>query len=484
MDMTDNNPKNEVVINFFGEVDDFTTAEFQDILAQTSGEDIEILVNSPGGDVFEGITIANLLMGRQGGTTLTGVGLVASIASVILMAGDKVQMARDAMLMIHDAWGFEMGNAREMRKTAKLLDKISNQIAVVYTEQIAKNGKLIDGDMDKTREAMRTMMRAEKWLTAQEAFDLGLIDSVINSFDRDQDQQQEEERQEMAIFQANQKSDITLKAGIFNRLKTFKHTPTNILNKFQMCDCQKNKSVQNGDRLAALINSGIDDMVSDEMTRADIIAQMGEAAGIDSNTVNQILRGAINCPPLNRLEGFARVLDVSLEAMLRAGTQDGCNYTEEENKNSMNNQSFLQKLAAFFGFKAELTAIEEPKEEPKELTELEKAQALLEAAGFEINQKAEQVSEEQEPIAVVEPDLVEVADLAPQEEPIKEEAQPDPVAELTAQVESLSAKLKDLQFANASKSTAQPKESDNKKTNSMSKHKLAQFSALAELIKS
>jgi ATP-dependent protease ClpP protease subunit len=477
--MTDTNPKNEVVINFFGEVDDFTTAQFQDILAQTNGEDLEILVNSPGGDVFEGITISNLLMNRQGGTTLTGVGLVASIASVILMAGDKVQMARDAMLMIHDAWGFEMGNAREMRKTAKLLDKISNQIAVVYTDQIAKNGKLIDGDRDKTREAMRTMMRGETWLTAKEAFDLGLIDAVVNGMP----EEQEENEQAFAIFQANQKSDLTLKAGIFNRLKTFKNTPTNILNKFKMCDCPKN-----GPRLAALLNAGIDDMVSDEQTRADIVAQMGEAAGIDSNTVNQILSGdGINCPPLRRLEGFARVLDVSLEAMLRAGTQDGCNYTEEENKNSMNNQSFLQKLAAFFGFKAELTAIEAPIEEPKELTELEKAQALLEAAGFEINEKAEQVSEEQEPVAAIEPDLVETADLKPQEasEPlVLDEVEADPVAELTAQVAALSAKLKDLQFANASQSTAQASESTGKKTNKMSKQHLATFNALAELIKS
>ena len=385
--MIDNNSKNEVVINFFGEVDDFTTAEFQDILARTSGEDLEILVNSPGGDVFEGITIANLLMGRDGRTTLTGVGLVASIASVILMAGDKVQMARDAMLMIHDAWGFEMGNAREMRKTAKLLDKISNQIAVVYADQIAKNGKLIDGDIEKTREAMRTMMRAERWLTAQEAFDLGLIDAVING----REEEQEEERQEVTFIQANQKSDLTLKAGIYNRLKTFKNTPTNILNKFQM---------------------------------------------------------------------------------------------QETKKESLNNQSFLQKLAAFFGFKAELTAIEEP----KELTELEKAQELLAANGFVVTEaEAEQASEEPaieakqvEPI--VEPDLTEVADLEPQED--QEELAPDPVAELTAQVQSLSAKLKDLQFANASKSTAQANTTDNKKTNKMSKKHLATFNALAELIKS
>ena len=328
-------------------------------------------------------------MNRQGNTTLTGVGLVASIASVILMAGDKVQMARDAMLMIHDAWGFEMGNAREMRKTAKLLDKISNQIAVVYTDQIAKNGKLIDGDRDKTHEAMRTMMRGEKWLTSKEAFDLGLIDAVVNGMP---EEQEEEER--FAIFQANKKSDLTLKAGIFNRLKTFKNTPTNILNKFKM---------------------------------------------------------------------------------------------QETKKESMENKTFLQKLAAFFGFNAELTAIEAPIEEPKELTELEKAQALLEAAGFEINEKAEQVSEEQEPVAIAEPDLVETADLKPKEqsEPlVLDEVAIDPVAELTAQVESLSAKLKDLQFANASQSTAQASESTSKKTNKMSKQHLATFNALAELIKS
>ena len=474
--MTAKNLKNEVVINFFGEVDNFTTQGFEDINAQNRGKDIEIMVNSPGGDVFEGITIANLLAAREGRTTLTGVGLVASIASVILMAGDRVQMARDAFLMIHDAWGFEMGNAREMRKTAKLLDKISNQIAEVYTAQAAKNGKLIDGDQQATRQHFRQLMRNETWLTAQEAFDLGLIDAVTS------DQKEEAPDSALSIFQANQKSDLTLKAGIYNRLQTFKNTPTNILNKFQMCDCQKNKNVQNGDRLAALLNAGIDDMESDELTRADIIAQMGEAAGIDSNTVNQILRGAINCPPLGRLEGFARVLDVSLEAMLRAGTQDGCNYTEEENKNSMKEKTFLQKLAAFFGFNAELTAIEEPKEEApkeekKELTELEKAQALLEANGFEVGEKAEQASEESQPEeeqAQEEAEPVDVVDLVPHASAV-----------LMAKVEELQKELKDLKFANASKSTAQASEkSNNKKTNKMSKQHLATFNALAELIKS
>jgi hypothetical protein len=140
----------------------------------------------------------------------------------------------------------------------------------------------------------------------------------------------------------------------------------------------------------------------------------------------------------------------------------------------------LQKLAAFFGFNAELTAIEEPKEEApkeekKELTELEKAQALLEAAGFEISEKAEQVSEEQpeeeqpqeEQVAPV-----EVADLVP-----------DPVATMAAQIEKLQNQLKDLQFANAGKSTAQAKETKTE-TNTMGKQKFAQSSALAELIKS
>jgi len=149
--------KNMAKIDLIGEVDDmgYTLEYFKENIEANEGQDMEVLIHSPGGAVFEGINIASMLQRRAGETVTTATGLAASIATVILMAGDKVRMDKDAFLMIHDAWAVEAGDAKELRKTARLLDKISGQIAQIYTDQIEKAGKLIDGNKEKTRAKMR-----------------------------------------------------------------------------------------------------------------------------------------------------------------------------------------------------------------------------------------------------------------------------------------------------------------------------------------
>jgi hypothetical protein len=92
-----------------------------------------------------------------------------------------------------------------------------------------------------------------------------------------------------------------------------------------------------GQNLADFLNGQIDEMVTDNMPRSDIIAEMASTAGIESGTVNQILDGSIDCPPLDRLESFADVLPVSLSAITSAAEGDGCSY-EEERKRSMFNR--------------------------------------------------------------------------------------------------------------------------------------------------
>ena len=88
----------------------------------------------------------------------------------------------------------------------------------------------------------------------------------------------------------------------------------------------KADEVSKGASLGRLIDGAIDDMVTDDLSRADIIAQIGTAAGIEAGTVGQIVNGSIDCPPLNRLEGFADVLPLSMSQLLSAGNSDGCNY--------------------------------------------------------------------------------------------------------------------------------------------------------------
>lgn len=85
-----------------------------------------------------------------------------------------------------------------------------------------------------------------------------------------------------------------------------------------------------GANLSSRLNSVISAMENDDLSRSDIIARMATAAGISAETVNEILNNNINCPPLRRLRGFARVLDVSFDALQSVAESDGCEYGADE----------------------------------------------------------------------------------------------------------------------------------------------------------
>lgn len=127
---------------------------------------LNLHLNSPGGDVFDGLTIYQAIKSR-GNVTVHIDGLAASIASVIAQGAEKVVMAPKATMMIHDGWTAAQGNAGDMRKLADLLDKTSNNIASVYSD---KAGGSV--------EFWRARMQEETWYSAQEALDAGLVDEV------------------------------------------------------------------------------------------------------------------------------------------------------------------------------------------------------------------------------------------------------------------------------------------------------------------
>ncbi|PTG65518.1 hypothetical protein BU674_04610 [Staphylococcus chromogenes] len=142
---------------------------FKDALKELKDvKQITVNINSGGGDVFSGVAIHNMLKSHKAHVTVKIDGLAASIASVIAMAGDKVIIPRNAMLMIHNAWTFAVGNASDLRKQAEDLEKINS---VVINSYLDKNP---DIDEDK----LRSLMDDETWLTAQEAKDLGLVDVI------------------------------------------------------------------------------------------------------------------------------------------------------------------------------------------------------------------------------------------------------------------------------------------------------------------
>lgn len=163
-------------VRIFGDIHEGALAELD--AALVSGSDVEFFINSPGGNVFDGVAMASLIKRHNGKTTASGVGLVASIASVILLAADRVRMDKDAFLMIHNAWSYDAGDSEQLRKTADILDKISEQIANIYALQVQKNNKLIAGDYEKTKKKIKKMMTAETWLNAEEALAFGLIDEI------------------------------------------------------------------------------------------------------------------------------------------------------------------------------------------------------------------------------------------------------------------------------------------------------------------
>jgi len=141
----------------------------QDLAAlPKSTNTINLRINSPGGSVFDGITIANRLREHKATVNVTVDGVAASIASVIAMAGDTVHMAQGAMMMIHNPSGIVMGGAADMREMADVLDKLATEtIASAYR---AKAGGADQEWLDR--------MAAESWYGPAEAVALGLADSA------------------------------------------------------------------------------------------------------------------------------------------------------------------------------------------------------------------------------------------------------------------------------------------------------------------
>ncbi|MGW1616370.1 head maturation protease, ClpP-related [Streptomyces sp. NPDC002285] len=149
---------------WFGSTADELIAELKGITAPR----MRVRINSPGGSVFEGIAIANALRAHPANVTVQVDAVAASIASVIAMAGDRIEMAPNSMMMIHDASGLCMGNASDMEEMAELLDLISDNIADAYASRAGG-----------TREQWRERMRAESWYLPDDAVENGLADEAL-----------------------------------------------------------------------------------------------------------------------------------------------------------------------------------------------------------------------------------------------------------------------------------------------------------------
>ena len=142
--------------------------QFSDVLIECGNGPLLIEINSPGGNVWDGLSIYNQLRGRKAPVTTRVVGIAASIASIIALAGDRVEMADAALMMIHDPSGMASGTSEDMRKMADALDQHAEVLVGVYAKKTGKSP-----------ESIRAAMKAETWFTTEEAMIFGLCDKPI-----------------------------------------------------------------------------------------------------------------------------------------------------------------------------------------------------------------------------------------------------------------------------------------------------------------
>ena len=134
------------------------------------GAPVDVFINSPGGSVFDGTTIYNILARWAGRVDVYIDGLAASAASLIAMAGESIHIADNALMMIHNPWSLVVGDANDMRKEAAALDKITQTYVDTY---IAKTGQ--------TEDAVRAFMAAETWFDADSAVENGFATDKVEA---------------------------------------------------------------------------------------------------------------------------------------------------------------------------------------------------------------------------------------------------------------------------------------------------------------
>jgi ATP-dependent Clp protease, protease subunit len=152
--------------------DGVSAKQFREAVKSVKTKEIDLRLNTPGGDVFEAVAmVAALDQFKKNGTVNVYVdGLAASAGSVIAMAGNRITMADGSMMMIHDPYTIALGNADEMTRKAELLTKIKDDIVKAYRRQSPLSPELL-----------AQMMSEETWMTAEESVENGFAHEVAGS---------------------------------------------------------------------------------------------------------------------------------------------------------------------------------------------------------------------------------------------------------------------------------------------------------------
>ncbi|MDH0745739.1 Clp protease ClpP [Pseudomonas sp. GD03842] len=150
--------------------DGVTAKRVSAALRNIGDKDVTVKINSPGGDVFEGLAIYNLLREHKGKVTVQVLGLAASAASFIAMAADEIQIARAGFMMIHNAWTIAAGDRNDFTEVADFLDQIDGTLADIYSIRTGDDAA-----------AMRGLMDVETWMGGTAAVEAGFADALLPS---------------------------------------------------------------------------------------------------------------------------------------------------------------------------------------------------------------------------------------------------------------------------------------------------------------
>lgn len=148
--------------------DGVTASRIAAALRSIGGADVTVNINSPGGDMFEGLAIYNLLREYEGKVTVKVLGLAASAASIIAMAGDEVQIGRGAFLMIHNCWVYAMGNRHDLQQIAADMVPFDKAMNDIYSARTGLDAATIDAMMD-----------AETYIGGSDAVEKGFADRLL-----------------------------------------------------------------------------------------------------------------------------------------------------------------------------------------------------------------------------------------------------------------------------------------------------------------
>lgn len=150
--------------------DGVTASRIAAALRSIGGADVTVNINSPGGDMFEGLAIYNLLREYEGKVTVKVLGLAASAASIIAMAGDEVQIGRGAFLMIHNCWVYAMGNRHDLQQIATDMEPFDKAMNDIYGARTGLDAATIDAMMD-----------AETYIGGSDAVEKGFADRLLSA---------------------------------------------------------------------------------------------------------------------------------------------------------------------------------------------------------------------------------------------------------------------------------------------------------------